>query len=223
MRRHLLILVSLIISLVGCSSPFLDLRETVCIVRDKTDSPQEWLQNPRYHAEMEDKVEKIITDGINMWFQHIPEQAPAILIMGPNQDNYCSNPDIRVKVVNSINKNTCAKVEYNPTKYSGFIITLATDCSMNSRSFAHEFGHILWDFGHVFNRFSVMTTTANSDVTPKDMEMMCAEHPEITCPSFVWCQGTFYNKDQCPSTSPDDMVILYKGMYGQSVDGQRTF
>jgi hypothetical protein len=212
MRRRVLILIGLVFSLCSCGIPPMDLRYPICIVRDSKDSPPNW------HREYE--LEGIIRNGINMWFKHIPDVAPAVLIMNPGEEDRCSNPDIRVKVVENI-KDACAKINYNPAKYSGFIITLSTDCSMGSRYFAHEFGHAIWKFEHVLMRQSVMSPDSNFYVTPKDMEMMCYEHPEINCPKFVWCENTFYDKERCPGPSPDDTVILYKGMYGESWNGHQ--
>jgi len=179
--------------LTGCGQPSIDLRSPLCIIRDMKNSPPGWTSSNEWD------LNHALTNGPNFWFKHIPNLVP--LPFYTDDESLCSNPPIKVYVVNTL-KDACATIKYN-NYFTGYHLTLSKNC-ITPHAFAHELGHALWTFQHILFKLSIMSPDGNFYVTPDDMQMMCEEHPEINCPEFKWCEGTFFDQYRCPSDSPED-------------------
>lgn len=186
--RALLVLGSALVLVTGClNGSRVDLRNPLCLVV---------AGNVAEQSQRADLYQALVY-GVAAWLIHLPNlPGPAITA----DEGDCDNPPIYIDIKKQ-SPGECGITYSRPGHYSIF---LDPYCGLNPLVFAHELGHVLWKMSHIRNRLSIMSPAANFYPVPADLQMMCEQHPEIKCPRFQWCNGTWEDKNYCPSSSPED-------------------
>jgi hypothetical protein len=142
--------------------------------------------------------------GVRSWLTHLPNAPRPVFTHDLNQ---CENPPIIFYENPTLDSaGVCKKHEW------GYEITIREPSGANSQVPAHEIGHALGIWWHRgIADASLMSADASFMLTPEDMADLCQVHPEIKCPQYKWCEGTFkYPHPICPAATPIDSVIQWR-------------
>jgi hypothetical protein len=196
----------------GCTDSYVDLREPIYLVIDPS-----LFTGCEYDPEKEEDCResriKKINDGADEWFKHFAEATrPKVEIVYSEADLplYPINDPIYIKV----KKNYCGVgffhtivACYEDASWALPVIVFVLPENIDSRIFAHELGHA-FDRGHwdtPENVYSVMSYNDISDhVLPIDIKLLCKTHRECPPHEDTWCEGGFWDKERCPSSSYEE-------------------
>ncbi len=220
MRKALVIILLLLICTTteivfrGCAETHIDLREPIYLVIEES-----FWSGCEYDPENEEACRasriKEITDGANEWFKHFNDAAqPKIVIVYSEADLpfLPENEPIHVKIQNNtcgfnLVKTRTTLACYQEKYWSRPVITFYLPDDISAAIFAHELGHA-FGRGHIDTSkdvYSIMSYTHDSGhVTPTDIKILCEMHPECPPHEDTWCQGGFWDKDRCPSSSYEE-------------------
>ena len=201
--RRLLLTTALLV--VGCADrTHFDLRQTIYFAPENS-----FLADCEGRPDCSANRLNAVKQGIDQWFMHFDAASrPRAVIVdsGSEIPGDSSNRPIRLKI--SVNS-SCDKYGnwaacYYWEQGEDSEITFRYSNYVNALTVAHEFGHAIWSDGHVLDRSSVMDPYTSFIVTPLDVIEMCTANG--SCPPYdsVWCQGTFFYENLCPSDSPED-------------------
>lgn len=200
----------------------IDLREPIYLVIDKS-----FFSGCEYDPEKEEDCRKTrikaINDGADDWFEHFnPTTRPKVVIVYSKADLPFSpiNNPIYVK----LEEKTCGLTSLENTAAACYralkpytpMIIFNTANDITSGIFAHELGHALGRSGKhndvPKNVYSVMSYPPldSNRVLPIDIKILCEMHPECPPHEDTWCEGGFWDKDLCPSSSYEEGEEMFK-------------
>lgn len=194
-----------------------DLRETIYVViKDSFWSGCEY--DPENEQNCHEYRIKQLNDGADEWFKHFDKTArPKITIVYSEADvpfNSVNDP-IHVEIekdycgFNLVTTRTTAACY---TYQTGFITFVSSE-DITPAIFSHELGHAMGR-GHrdtPENIYSQMSYTSTTDhVLPIDIKILCKMYPECPPHEDTWCQGGFWDKDRCPSSSYEEGEEIFK-------------
>jgi hypothetical protein len=179
----------------GCQPDF-DLSEPLYII------PAEEYYSDCRDEECRKQYDGELAEAANMWFRRFPENTrPVVKVVKESEvPDDAVNPVIKLVIDPSVSKRG------HGGEWTGYYREIKFPNARFRRDlFAHELGHaMLRTSRHVTGRLSIMASPPTFYVAPEDIKMLCDAHPEVPCPSVVWCEGTYYDVCRCPSATPEE-------------------
>ena len=195
---------------------YISLQKPIYLVAD----PSFWTvcaKHPALAKTCRSVVTQIVRDGINSWLKHFnADKRPELVIVDSSKDvPALANTPIHLRII----KNGCVLEDgAHPACYRTDMdvlqaIVFSEPNSISTRLVTHEFGHAL---GRIYThndmpkgKYSVMSYNLPSGyVLPLDIQIMCATHTECPPHEDTWCEGGFFDKCRCPSTSYEEGETL---------------